>query len=161
MKIKLLCVLTLLFSVNVFAVTEDNDADNKKKRDQQVAGDVLETANLMDEINLLELKLAKEKLDKSLNEELLSNIEIKKEIDKYHSVTRAKVDNPADGPFNKNGIRLLSVTSLQNSQKMVVFSFYGRKYNRVPGEKFKGYNVLINADDVVFNYNGQDYMFGY
>ncbi|NRD72908.1 hypothetical protein HQQ94_06575 [Shewanella sp. VB17] len=161
MKVKLLCVLTLLASVNVFAVTEASDVDNKKEGNQQIAGDVLETANLMDEINLLELKLAKEKLDKSLNEALLSNIEIKKEIDKYHSVGRAKVDDPADGPFNQNGIRLLSVTSLQNSQKMAVFSFYGRKYNRAPGETFKGSNVLINADDVVFSYNGQQYTFRY
>lgn len=74
---------------------------------------------------------------------------------------RAKVDDPADGPFNQNGIRLLSVTSLQNSQKMAVFSFYGRKYNRAPGETFKGSNVLINADDVVFSYNGQQYTFRY
>ncbi|AQS39914.1 hypothetical protein Sps_04832 [Shewanella psychrophila] len=161
MKVKVLYLLSMFFSVNTLAAIAQNDAVNKQDMSREVRGDVLETANLMDEINLLKLKFEKEQLDKSLNEELLKNIEVKKEIDKYDPVSKVKKQNPADGPFNVNGIRLLSVTSLQNANEMAVFSFYGRKYNRAPGEDFKGANISIDGEYVVFEYHRKSYKFRY
>ena len=149
-------MIAVLASFNSYSMNnEDNNIDNK------INSDVLETANLIDDINLLKLKLEKERLDKNLNEEILNNIEIKKGINNYLNVHEDKKYDPADGPFNAEGIRLLSVTSLQNNQKMAVFSFYGRKYNRSPGGNFKESVVSITDDNVVFNYSGKLYYFSY
>ena len=158
---KLVLTIAVLASFNSFSMnSEDNNIDNKSK-DNKINEDVLETANLIDEINLLKLKLEKEKLDKNLNEEMLNNIEIKKGINNYLNTHEEKEYDPADGPFNAEGIRLLSVTSLQNNHKMAVFSFYGRKYNRSPGDNFKESVVSITDDNVVFNYSGKLYNFSY
>lgn len=160
MKIKLFYILTLVLSFNSYAADE-SDANSDENYLYQK--DVLQTAKLMDEINLLKLKLEKEKIEKSLNEELLSNIEVKNQIDKHlnRSSGKVKTYDPADGPFNANGIKLLSVTSLQNSQKMAVFSFYGRKFNLMQGDKFKNSTLDINNSDVVFNYNGKKFKYSY
>ncbi|MDE1233427.1 hypothetical protein [Vibrio aestuarianus] len=160
MKNKLFYILTLVVSFNSYAADESDINSDKNYLYQQ---DVLQTAKLMDDINLLKLKLEKEKIEKSLNEELLSNIEVKKQIDKQlnRSSGKAKVYDPADGPFNSNGIRLLSVTSLQNSQKMAVFSFYGRKFNLARGDKFKNSTIDIDDSNVVFNYNGKKFKYSY
>ncbi|NGZ15426.1 hypothetical protein HGG78_16995 [Vibrio aestuarianus] len=160
MKSKLFYILTLVVSFNSYAADESDINSDKNYLYQQ---DVLQTAKLMDDINLLKLKLEKEKIEKSLNEELLSNIEVKKQIDKQlnRSSGKAKVYDPADGPFNSNGIRLLSVTSLQNSQKMAVFSFYGRKFNLAQGDKFKNSTIDIDDSNVVFNYNGKKFKYSY
>lgn len=160
MKIKLFYILTLVLSFNSYAADE-SDANSDENYLYQK--DVLQTAKLMDEINLLKLKLEKEKIEKSLNEELLSNIEVKKQIDKHlnRSSGKVKTYDPADGPFNANGIKLLSVTALQNSQKMAVFSFYGRKFNLMQGDKFKNSTLDINNSDVVFNYNGKKFKYSY
>ncbi|MDE1240602.1 hypothetical protein [Vibrio aestuarianus] len=160
MKIKLFYILTLVVSFNSYA-TDESEVNSEENYLYQK--DVLQTAKLMDNINLLKLKLEKEKIEKSLNQELLSNIEVKKQIDKQlnRSSGKAKIYDPADGPFNEKGIKLLSVTSLQNSQKMAVFSFYGRKFNLTQGDKFKNSTIDINDSDVIFNYNGKKFKYSY